>query len=237
MYKEIRERDQKKKKFVQQSIYSQTEKHIVNSYLFMCLKLVLKNAHLVQYTLSVEKQTIYEYSYQWQILPKIFPSHHPRQNAILSSSSCNTNCKLHICKLRIARPHSCSLQKQDRMENKRLGNKRMRKIMVRQAYKRLDNIVGTEQKILLLFLELSAVLVNGLVCFLGWILLFFQDTYVQLKHTERHMHDKNTLLVPSPVTCPLCFPPTYLVTDWLHLIPLLSFKVWAVSCLSQTGSS
>lgn len=49
----------------------------------------------------------------------------------------------------------------------------MRKIMVRQAYKRLDNIVGTEQKILLLFLELSAVLVNGLVCFLGWILLFF----------------------------------------------------------------
>lgn len=43
--------------------------------------------------------------------------------------------------------------------------------MVRQAYKRLDNIFGTEQKILLLLLEFSAIL-NGLVCFLDWILLF-----------------------------------------------------------------
>lgn len=38
--------------------------------------------------------------------------------------------------------------------------------MVRQAYKRLDNIFGTEQKILLLFLEISAILVN--VWFAFW---------------------------------------------------------------------
>lgn len=70
--------------------------------------------------------------------------------------------------------HSRGLQKQDRTQNKRLGYKRVRKVMVRQAYKRLDNIFGTEKKILLLFLELSAILVNGLVCFLDWILLFFR---------------------------------------------------------------
>lgn len=51
--------------------------------------------------------------------------------------------------------------------------------MIRQAYERLDHIFGTEQKILLLFLNLSAILVNWLVPFhTGLGHFFFQDTYV-----------------------------------------------------------
>lgn len=45
--------------------------------------------------------------------------------------------------------------------------------MIRQAYERFANIFGTEQKILLLFLKLSATPVNWLVRFLDWILSFF----------------------------------------------------------------
>ena len=125
------------------------------------LKLVLKSAHLVHYILSLEKQTSYEYSNDWQMLPKILPSHHPSQipfypqTHVKSSASC--------------RPFLWS-EKQNRTQNKRLNYKRVRKVMIRQAYERLGNISGTEQKILLLFLKPSAILVNWLVCFLDWIL-------------------------------------------------------------------
>lgn len=82
--------------------------------------------------------------------------------------------------------HSCGLQKQDRMQNKSLGYKRMRKIMVRQAYKMLDNIFGTEQKILL-FLELSAVPVNGagLLFGLDFVILLVHLCVVKA-HREAH---------------------------------------------------
>lgn len=39
------------------------------------LKLVLKNAHLAHYVLSLEKQTSYKYSYYWHLLQKMLPSH------------------------------------------------------------------------------------------------------------------------------------------------------------------
>lgn len=85
------------------------------------------------------------------MLPNILPSHHPSQipfypqTRVKPSASC--------------RPFLWA-EKQDRTQNKRLSYKRVRKVMIRQAYERLDNIFGTEQKILLLFLKLSAILVN-----------------------------------------------------------------------------
>lgn len=60
------------------------------------LKLVLKNTHLVHYILSLEKQTSYEYSYYWQMLPKILPSHHPSQILFYPQTHVKrkTKCKL-----------------------------------------------------------------------------------------------------------------------------------------------
>lgn len=47
--------------------------------------------------------------------------------------------------------------------------------MIRQAFERLGNIFGSEQKILL-SLKLSAMLVNWLVCFLDWVWGFFRTS-------------------------------------------------------------
>jgi len=115
------------------------------------LKLGLKNAHLMHYILSLEKQTSYEYSYYWQMIQKILPSHLPSeipfypQTHVKPSASC--------------RPFLWS-EKQDRTQNKRRSYKRVKKVMIRQVYERLDHVFATEQKILLLFLKLSAILVN-----------------------------------------------------------------------------
>lgn len=59
--------------------------------------------------------------------------------------------------------------------------------MARQAYKRLENIFGTEQKILLLFLELSAIIDNGLVCFFGLdFITLLRHLCVVKAHIEAH---------------------------------------------------
>lgn len=113
------------------------------------------------------------------MLPKILPSHHPSQIPFYPQTHASY------------RPFLWP-EKQDRTANKRLSYKRVRSVMIRQAYERLDHIFGREQKILLLFLKLSAVLVNWLVSF--WTgLCHFLSGHLCVVRAHTHAHRQHEL--------------------------------------------